>query len=126
MSGSFKPPRTSTPKVSGVTSTRRISVVTSPAIIAPWIAAPIATASIGSMPLSGSLPIIFVINCLTIGIRVGPPIKIIFSMSEGFSFASSIACNMGALHLSIIGLSNSSNFDLERVKTKFLGPVVGS
>jgi hypothetical protein len=126
MSGSFNPPSTSTPNVRGVTSTRRISVVTSPAMIAPWIAAPIATASIGSIPLSGSFPITFVMNCLTMGIRVGPPIKIIFSMSAAFSFASSMACNMGALHLSTIGLSNSSNFDLERVKTKFLGPVDGS
>ena len=103
-----------------------MSVVTSPAMIAPWIAAPIATASIGSIPLSGSLFNRLVINCLTIGIRVGPPIKIILSMSAGFSFESSIACSIGVLHLSIIGLSNSSNFDLERVITKFLGPVDAS
>src|SRR5579884_2488550 len=47
------PPNVSTPRESGVTSSRRISV-TSPVRTAPWIAAPIATHSIGSIPRSAS------------------------------------------------------------------------
>ena len=123
---SFIPPSTSRPNVSGVTSTRRISVETSPEIIAPCIAAPIATASIGSTPLSGSLPITVSTNCLTIGILVGPPIIIILSMSPGTCFASWIACIIGPLHFSTIGLKSSSSLDLVKVIIRFFGPVDGS
>ena len=120
------PPKTSSPKVNGVTSTSKISDETSPAIIAPCIAAPRATASIGSTPLSGSLPIIVATNCLTKGILVGPPTIIILSISEGVSLASWIACSIGFLHFSTIGLKSSSSFERVRLIMRFFGPVEGS
>lgn len=54
------PPVTLMPSVSGVTSIRRISLVSSdcsPPSIPPWTAAPYATASSGFIPLLGSLPL---------------------------------------------------------------------
>ncbi len=122
INASFSPPSTSTPSVNGVTSTKSISVDTSPAIMAPCIAAPIATASIGSMPRSASFPITVPTNCLTIGILVGPPISIILSISAGDSLPSCNACMIEVLHRSIIGLTSSSSFALERLRTRFFGP----
>ncbi|MPN19244.1 hypothetical protein SDC9_166611 [bioreactor metagenome] len=68
------PPSVSRPSESGVTSTRTMPCC-SPARIAPWIAAPIATHSSGLMPLLGSLPMSSVTSFCTIGIRVEPPTR---------------------------------------------------
>ena len=54
INGSLTPPNVSIPNVSGVTSSRTMSLLTSPAIIPACIAAPMATASIGSTPDSVS------------------------------------------------------------------------
>ena len=99
ISGSRTPPRVSIPNVSGVTSSKTISLVTSPAIIPACIAAPIATASIGSTPDSPSLPTTSLTNFLTRGILVGPPIITILSISEFVNFASSSAFVIDGLHL---------------------------
>src|SRR5919206_3834146 len=90
------------------------------------MAAPIATASIGSTPRSASLPITVATNCLTMGILVGPPIKIILSTSGGDILASCIACIIGDLHLSTMGLRSSSSLALVIDNTRFFGPVVAS
>ena len=107
------PPNVSTPSERGVTSRRRISF-TSPARTAPCIAAPIATASIGSTPLSAGFPMVSSTNFLTRGIRVIPPMRITLSMSFGVSLASCITRRIGSLALSTIGRASSSNLDLER------------
>ena len=124
ISGSRKPPRTSIPRVNGVTSKRTISFVRSPEIIAPCIAAPIATASMGSTPLSGSLPITSATNLYTIGILVGPPIRIILPISSDLSFASSNACIVDDLQRSTIVLISSSSFERVSSIMRFLGELV--
>ena len=53
--GQTRMPMVSIPRVSGLTSSNRTSL-TSPANTAPWIAAPIATASSGFTSLRASLP----------------------------------------------------------------------
>jgi hypothetical protein len=55
MSLVITPPRVSIPKDNGVTSKSKISL-TSPVKTAPWIAAPMATASSGLTPLFGDFP----------------------------------------------------------------------
>ena len=74
--------------------------------------APIATASIGSVLKSGSLPMTVVTSCPTIGILVGPPISIVLSILPGVSFASLSASRSGDLHLWIMGNTISSSFAL--------------
>ena len=83
-------PRVSMPRDNGVTS-RSSRSFTSPVSTPPCMAAPVATHSIGSTPLSGCRPIISSTNFCTRGILVIPPIKIILSMFLGVSFASSRA-----------------------------------
>jgi len=78
--------------------------------IPPWMAAPIATHSIGSIPPSGGTFVISSTNFLTIGILVGPPTSI--TLSTLSIFASFIACSTGFLHLSTIGSTSDSNLDL--------------
>ena len=102
-------PKVSKPRDSGVTSSSKTSL-TSPLIIAAWIAAPRATHSIGSTPRSIFLPTKSSTNFWTIGMRVGPPTIIILSISDGFNLASCIACSIGCRHFSIIGPTRSSNF----------------
>ena len=126
ISGSLTPPNVSIPSVNGVTSSRTMSFVTSPPIIPAWIAAPIATASIGSTPDSGSLPTAFCTNFLTKGILVGPPINTILEISDTESFESSNAFSIEGLHRSIIGFMSSSSFDLVNLNSRFFGPEEGS
>ena len=123
INGSLTPPKVSIPNVKGVTSSKTMSLVTSPAIIPAWIAAPIATASIGSTPDSASLPTISLTNFLTNGILVGPPIITILLISELVSFASSSALVIDGLHRSTIGPINSSSLDLVILNSRFLAPV---
>ena len=126
INGSRTPPKVSIPKVKGVTSSKTISLVTSPAIIPAWIAAPIATASIGSTPDSASLPITSLTNFLTNGIRVGPPTITILWISEFESFASSRAFVIEGLQRSTIGPINSSSLALVILNSRFLAPEDGS
>ena len=126
ISGSLTPPRVSIPSVRGVTSRRTISLVTSPAIIPAWIAAPIATASIGSTPDSASFPITSLTNRLTMGIRVGPPTMTILFMSEAVSFASSSALSIDGLHRSTIGEMRSSSLARVTLSSRFFAPDEGS
>ena len=126
INGSLTPPKVSIPNVSGVTSSNTISLATSPAIIPACIAAPIATASIGSTPDSASLPTTSLTNFLTNGILVGPPTMTILLISELVSFASSSAFSIEGLHLSMIDPINSSSLDLVSLNSRFLAPLDGS
>ena len=126
INGSLTPPKVSIPKVRGVTSSKTISLLTSPAIIPAWIAAPIATASIGSTPDSDSWPTISLTNFLTRGILVGPPTITILLISEFESFASSSAFSIEGLQRSTIGFIKSSNFERVILNSRFLAPVDGS
>ena len=126
ISGSLTPPNVSIPNVRGVTSSKTISLVTSPAIIPAWIAAPIATASIGSTPDSVSCPTTSLTNFLTSGILVGPPTMTILLISELDNFASSNALSIEGLHLSTIGPINSSSLALVILNSRFLAPAEGS
>ena len=108
------PPSVSTPSESGVTSRRRISL-TSPARTPPCIAAPTATASIGSTPLSAGLPITSSTVFRTSGMRVMPPMRITFSMSLTSSFASWTTFLIGVSILVTMGLASSSSFALVSV-----------
>ena len=84
------PPNVSIPNDNGVTSNNNTSL-TSPAKIAPWIAAPIATASSGLTDLFGSLPLNNLLTTsITAGILVEPPTKITSLISFGINFASLI------------------------------------
>ena len=82
-------PNVSSPRDKGVTSKSKISV-TSPAKTPPWIAAPIATHSMGSTPPSASFPKTSLRKVDIIGILVGPPTRITLLISFGDNFASSI------------------------------------
>ena len=126
INGSLTPPNVSIPNVSGVTSSRTMSLLTSPAIIPACIAAPMATASIGSTPDSVSWPITSLTNFLTSGILVGPPTMTILLISEFDNFASSNALRIEGLHLSTIGPINSSNFARVILNSRFFAPADGS
>src|SRR5699024_7800615 len=75
------PPIVSIPNDNGVTSSNTTSV-TSPEITPPWIAAPIATTSSGLTERLGSLPVSALTMSITAGIRVEPPTKITWSISD--------------------------------------------
>ena len=122
INGSLTPPKVSIPRVNGVTSSKTISLVTSPAMIPACMAAPIATASIGSTPDSGSFPMTEPTNFFTSGILVGPPINTIFEISVDESFASSKALVIEGLHRSTIGLINSSIFARVNFISRFWVP----
>ena len=126
MSGSLTPPSVSIPSVSGVTSSSTMSLVTSPAMMPACIAAPIATASIGSTPDSGVLPTTSPTNFLTSGILVGPPTITILPMSETATFASSSAFSMDGLQRCTIGSMSSSSFALVILISRFFAPDDGS
>ena len=126
INGSLTPPKVSIPNVNGVTSSKTISLVTSPAIIPACIAAPIATASIGSTPDSASFSTTSLTSFLTNGILVGPPIITILLISELESLASSNAFTIEGLHRSTIGRTNSSSLALVILNSRFFAPVDGS
>ena len=111
-------PETTIPRDKGVTSNRIISVI-SPPIIALWIDAPCDTHSIGSIPLSIDFPVWSSTYFWTIGILVGPPSRIILSISSSVRLASSTAWSILSPHLSTIGRTNDSNFDLLIFSIKF-------
>jgi hypothetical protein len=81
ISRSNRPPFTSMPRLSGVTSNNTMSS-TSPPRTPPWIAAPSATASSGLTFFFGSVPRISSTFACTCGIRVDPPTRITSSISS--------------------------------------------
>ena len=122
MSGSRMLPSVSIPSVSGVTSSRTMSLATSPAMIPACIAAPIETASMGSTPDSASRPTTLLTNRRTDGILVGPPTMTIFATSDDWRDASASAFSIDARHLSIMGPTRSSSFARVRRSSRFLVP----
>ena len=114
-------PRVSTPRDRGVTSSSRISF-TVPSMTPPWMAAPIATHSMGSTPRSIFFPMTSSTNRWTMGILVGPPTRMILSIWSGLSLASPNACFIGSLHRSTVGLTRSSSFALVSFMARCLGP----
>ena len=109
------------PRDNGVTSSNTISL-TFPVKIAPWIAAPMATASSGLTPLEGGRPKKLVTVSYTLGIRVIPPTS---NTSWIWSLATSESDKhflRGRMDLSIISLDMSSNSLLVIVISKCIGP----
>ena len=90
------PPMVSIPRLNGVTSNNRTSVL-SPARTAPCTAAPAATASSGLTSLRGALPNNASTASCTLGIRVWPPTRITSSMSSAVTPASFIAILHGSI-----------------------------
>ena len=115
------PPNVSTPNDRGVTSSSSKSL-TSPVNTPPWIAAPIATHSIGSILRSGALPNKSSNFFSITGILVGPPTKIVLLISPLAIPASCNAFKIGASSLFKTGSINCSNLALVRVKIRCLGP----
>ncbi len=74
------PPTIMMPSECGVTSSSRMSLLSSVSA-EPWIAAPSATTSSGWTPLHGSRPKNSATACWTRGMRVMPPTRITSSMS---------------------------------------------
>mmetsp|Transcript_17083 Transcript_17083/g.53112 ORF Transcript_17083/g.53112 Transcript_17083/m.53112 type:complete len:271 (-) Transcript_17083:544-1356(-) len=99
MSLVITPPTVSMPSVSGVTSRRSRSLVSSPPSpdrIPPCTAAPYATASSGLIPrLSSFPPKKACSSCCTFGMRVEPPTSTISSISDFLSSESSITFSTG-------------------------------
>ena len=110
ISFSSMPPSVSTPSESGVTSSSRMSLI-SPASTAPCIAAPMATHSIGSTPLSAGFPTTSSTNFLTIGILVIPPMSMTLSTCVWESFASFNTLLIVSSVFVTIGLATSSSLD---------------
>mmetsp|Transcript_25135 Transcript_25135/g.74745 ORF Transcript_25135/g.74745 Transcript_25135/m.74745 type:complete len:328 (-) Transcript_25135:109-1092(-) len=116
------PPRVSTPRDSGVTSSRTMSF-TSPARTPACTAAPTATTSSGFTLWLGLLPPPSSVTSFWIaGMRVEPPTSTISLMSLALSLASFIACSTGVLQRLIKLAASCSNFARERVSSMCLGP----
>ena len=113
------PPLVSIPRVSGVTSSSSTSL-TSPVSTPAWIAAPIATTSSGLTPLCGSLPVSSLTFSWTAGIRVMPPTRTTWSISEPPASAS--ACLTGATTRS----SRSEVSSLSFARVSFISRCLGS
>ena len=121
ISGVATPPSVSIPRVNGVTSSKRTSLV-SPDNTDPCIAAPTATASSGFRSFLGSfLKKSFTLDC-TRGILVWPPTNNTSLMSPMESLASSRANFTGARLRSTRSSTKDSSFALVTLCTKCLGP----
>ena len=115
------PPKVSIPKESGVTSNKRISS-TSPASTPPCIAAPKATTSSGLTLLFGSRPnISFTFSCI-LGILDDPPTSMTSLISEVDNPASESAFLLGSTIRFTKSDTRSSNFALDKLRFKCLGP----
>lgn len=116
------PPTVSIPRVRGVTSMSRISLVSSvasPPNIPPCTAAPYATASSGFIPLFGSFPLKkSFINCYTLGILVDPPTNTTSSISLFFMPESSSTYCTGYRVFLNKSAQSSSNLALVIVSLK--------
>ncbi len=121
------PPRVSMLRDSGVTSSSRMSL-TSPARTAPWMAAPIDTHSMGSIPRWTFLPTTDSTNRCMMGMRVGPPTMMMLSTWSAVRAASLRAFCMGPLQRSTVGLTSSSSFarvmDMVRCRGPFWSAVM--
>jgi hypothetical protein len=119
------PPRVSIPRERGVTSNNNISL-TSPVNTAPYIAAPIATASSGLTPLLGFL----LKNALTIsyilGILVIPPTSNTSSILSLLSPESFKQASKGANVFLVNSSTNVSYLARVNVTYKCLGPVLSA
>ena len=116
------PPRVSMPRDRGVTSSSRTSL-TSPDRTAPWMAAPMETHSIGSIPRWILGPTMLSTKFWMMGILVGPPTRMILSILSGLRRASDMAWSMGPLHLDTMGSTSSSSLARVMVWIRCLGPV---
>ncbi len=119
------PPMVSTPKESGVTSSRS-SPCTSPPSTPACRAAPIATHSSGLIPLNGSLLESFLTASCTDGIREEPPTIRILLMSLKLRLASESACLTGPTVFSTRSAVSSSNFARVRVISRCFGPLASA
>lgn len=124
------PPTVSIPRVNGVTSIKRISLVSSdysPPKIPPCTAAPYATASSGLIPLFGSFPLKkSFINYWTFGILVDPPTNTISSISLFFIPASSRTYWTGLRVFLNKSAQSSSNLALVIVSSKSIPSIIPS
>src|SRR3989338_2773436 len=115
------PPRVSTPRESGVTSSRRMSLI-SPLNTAAWMAAPTATTSSGLTPLQGYLLKRSFTSCCTLGIRIIPQTSTTSSILSGGSFASDRAVSQGLTHLCTRCSTSCSSLALVMVIVRCLCP----
>mmetsp|Transcript_119942 Transcript_119942/g.350568 ORF Transcript_119942/g.350568 Transcript_119942/m.350568 type:complete len:319 (-) Transcript_119942:897-1853(-) len=120
------PPRVSTPRDSGETSSSTISL-TSPARTPACTAAPTATTSSGLTLWLGSLPPVSSFARVWIaGMRVEPPTKTISLMSLELSLASFMACSTGVRQRLIRSATSCSNLALDRDSSMCFGPVASA
>mmetsp|Transcript_57952 Transcript_57952/g.164996 ORF Transcript_57952/g.164996 Transcript_57952/m.164996 type:complete len:243 (+) Transcript_57952:346-1074(+) len=120
------PPRVSTPRDSGVTSSSTMSF-TSPASTPACTAAPTATTSSGFTLWLGLLPpAISVAIFWMAGMRVEPPTSTISLMSEDESFASFRAFAHGCLQRVMRSAAICSNLALDSVCSMCFGPVASA
>ena len=119
------PPNVSKPKESGVTSKSSTSF-TSPVKIPACTEAPIATHSIGSIPRSIFLPTWSSTYFCTIGIRVGPPTKIMRSIWLADKLASESAWSMDLPQRFTMSPTKLSSLARESVSAKCFGPVASA
>ena len=119
------PPRVSTPKDRGVTSSSS-RPFTSPVRTPPCRAAPRATHSSGLIPLKGSLPMKLLTASWTAGIRVEPPTSSTLPISEGLRPASERALRTGPMVASTRSAVSSLNLARVMVISKCLGPVASA
>ncbi len=114
------PPLVSMPRDSGVTSMSSTSL-RSPASTPACRAAPTATTSSGFTDLLASLPESCLTSSATAGIRVEPPTRITWSISEIFTPASAMTSLNGFLVRSSRSEVMSSNLARERVSLTWTG-----
>src|ERR1035437_9315444 len=115
------PPSVSTPRESGVTSSRRRSF-TSPARTPPCSAAPMATTSSGLTPLCGSLPKKSLTICWIFGMRVCPPTRTTSSIFAASRLASFSACRHGPTGRWRMSSTSDSGFRPGQLKIEVLRP----
>ena len=115
------PPKVSTPKERGLTSSKRISF-TSPDKTPAWIAAPTATTSSGFTLWLGSLPRVFLTISCTAGIRVEPPTRTTSFKADLSSLASRRAFSTGIRQRSIRSAQSSSNLPRVITISRCFGP----
>ena len=115
------PPRVSTPRLRGVTSSRTTEA-TSPERTPACTAAPRATTSSGLTVMFGSLPVSSLTSCCTLGMRVEPPTRTTSSMSLGASLASASAWRSGPAHRANRSSHSASNLARDSDVSMCFGP----
>mmetsp|Transcript_24253 Transcript_24253/g.53991 ORF Transcript_24253/g.53991 Transcript_24253/m.53991 type:complete len:313 (+) Transcript_24253:780-1718(+) len=119
------PPRVSSPRLSGVTSSSRMSF-TSPRSTPPWMAAPMATTSSGLTPLEGLRPKkVSTVSC-TLGMRVMPPTNNTSFNSVFFTPLSLRQVLQGERVRCTSSSTSDSNLALVRRTFRCLGPVASA